>query len=164
MNRVSKLAELLSALDSLSDTGFALAIHIRFTRPLLLYQSYSSEWSEIYSEKGLMLTDPVVRWGLERTGVLSWDDPGLDDPAGVVPLARQYGLRNGITISTGPVTSRTISGHTRSSGPFQPDEISRLKCLVETVHEVTEGLDALDCPEMEALRALDFSRDRLSSG
>ncbi|TCM75071.1 autoinducer binding domain-containing protein [Rhodovulum steppense] len=158
MDRVRKVAELLTALDQLCDTGFALAIHIRFTRPLLLYQSYAQEWSDFYSENGLMLTDPVVRWGIENTGVLIWDDPALDDPAGVVALARQHGLQNGVTISTGPRTSRTISGHTRSTGPFTADEIGRLKCLVATLHEVTEGLDALDCPEMDELRALDLSR------
>lgn len=158
MDRVKKVAELLSALEGLCDTGFALAIRIRYTRPLLLYQSYSREWSDFYSENGLMLTDPVVRWGLENTGVVFWDDPELDDPAGVVGLARQHGLNNGVTISTGPPTSRTISGHTRSVGPFSGDEIDRLRCLVETVHEVTDGLEDLDCPDMAALRALAFSR------
>jgi len=158
MDRVKKVAELLSALNGLCDTGFALAIHIRYTRPLLLYQSYSREWSDFYSENGLMLTDPVVRWGLENTGVVFWDDPGLDDPAGVVAQARRHGLRNGVTIATGPMTSRTISGHTRSQGPYTPEEIDRLRCLVETVHEVTSGLDGLDSPEMAALRGLDFAR------
>ncbi|GAA0301375.1 autoinducer binding domain-containing protein [Rhodovulum strictum] len=158
MDRVRKVAELLSRMDQVCDTGFALAIHIRFTRPLLLYQSYHRAWSDFYSENGLMLTDPVVRWGLENTGVLLWDDPELDDPADVVALARKHGLRNGVTVSTGARASRTISGHTRSTGPFTADEIAHLQCLVETVHEVTEGLDALDAPEMQALRALDFSR------
>lgn len=158
MDRVNKVAELLSALDGLCDTGFALAIHIRYTRPLLLYQSYSRAWSDFYSENGLMLTDPVVRWGLENTGMVFWDDPALDDPEGVVALARQHGLHNGVTISTGPRTSRTISGHTRSGGAFTAEEIDRLRCLVETVHEVTSGLDGLDSPEMAELRALDFSR------
>lgn len=158
MDRATKMAELLSALDGLCDTGFALAIHIRYTRPLLLYQSYCREWSDFYSENGLMLTDPVVRWGLENTGVVFWDDPGLEDPAGVVALARRHGLVNGVTIATGPKASRTISGHTRSQGPFSEAEIARLRCLVETVHEVTEGLNELDSPEMEALRALEFAR------
>ncbi|TCP38741.1 autoinducer binding domain-containing protein [Rhodovulum marinum] len=158
MNRVRKVSELLSALGELCDTGFALAIHIRYTRPLLLYQNYSREWSDFYSENGLMLADPVVRWGLENTGVLLWDDPDLDDPAGVVELARNHGLRNGVTIATGPRTSRTITGHTRSAGAFAADEIERLRCLVETVHAVTGGLENPDSPDLAALRTLDFSR------
>jgi len=140
------------------DTGFALAVRISYTRPLLLYQSYSSDWSDLYSEKGLMMTDPVVRWGLENTGVVLWDDPSLDDPEGVVALAREHGIENGVTIATGPSNSRTISGHTRASGPFAVEEIAHLWRLVETVHTVTDGLDRLDCPETEALRALDFAR------
>ncbi|SIO03791.1 LuxR family transcriptional regulator [Rhodovulum sp. ES.010] len=158
MDRATKVAELLSTLDGRCDTGFALAIHIRYTRPLLLYQSYSREWSDLYSERGLMLLDPVVRWGLAHNGVLFWDDPELEDPAGIVALARAHGLTNGVTLSVGPPGSRTISGHTRSQGPYMPDEIEELRCLVETVHEVTEGLDALDTPEMDALRALEFCR------
>jgi LuxR family transcriptional regulator len=158
MDRVKKVAQLLSELDAMCDTGFALAVRISYTRPLLLYQSYSRDWSDVYSENGLMMTDPVVRWGLENTGTVFWDDPTLDDPAGVVALARAHGLRHGVTISTGPANARTISGHTRSTGPFSEDEIAHMRRLVETVHTVTDGLDSLDCPETEALRALDFAR------
>ncbi|HDR29833.1 autoinducer binding domain-containing protein [Rhodovulum sp.] len=157
MDRVNKVAELLTALDGLCDTGFSLAIRIRYTRPLLLYQSYSQAWREFYFENGLLISDPVVHWGIANTGVLMWDDPTLQDPAGVLPLAHQYGLRNGVTIATGASNSRTITGHTRSSGPFAEDEIGQLECLVETLHEVTEGLNAPDCPEVTALRALDFA-------
>lgn len=158
MDRVNKIEELLREMSAICDTGFALALHIRYTRPLLLYQSYSREWNDLYSARGLMLIDPVVRWGLEHAGVIHWDDPALDDPEGVVALARRHGLRNGVTISTGPVVSRTISGLTRSSGPFTEDEIGRLGCLVETAHQVTEGLDSLEGPEMAALRALKYAQ------
>lgn len=58
--RVTRVAGLLDRLRTYCDTGFALAIHIRYTRPSLLYRTYDQAWIDHYSEKGFMLTDPVV--------------------------------------------------------------------------------------------------------
>lgn len=63
-HRVNKLTSLHKQLSAICDTGFAIAAHIRYTRPSLLYQTYARKWSEHYSEKGYMLCDPVVIWVL----------------------------------------------------------------------------------------------------
>ncbi len=53
----------LAAIGEICDRGFALAVHIRLTRPTLLYQTYASDWTDNYSIKGYMMTDPVGRAG-----------------------------------------------------------------------------------------------------
>lgn len=136
------------------DTGFAVAVRIRFTRPLLLYQTYTQDWIDYYNHNGFVLQDPTVRWGLGSTGVLRWDTPGLEDPADVLGKARAHGLTNGVALSIGPPEARTISGHTRSSGPFSDEEVARLQDLMEEMHAATDGLDCEDHEESDEVAAL----------
>ncbi|MBK5924287.1 hypothetical protein CCR90_10985 [Rhodovulum sulfidophilum] len=92
MNRVNKVAELLEMLQRTCDTGFVLALHVRFTRPLVLYRTYPQSWCDHYDLNGLVMLDPAVRWSFCNTGVIQWDDPSLDDPGGVVEAARAHGV------------------------------------------------------------------------
>jgi LuxR family transcriptional regulator len=151
---VDTVSDLVSQLRARCDSGFALAIHIRYTRPSLLYRTYRQEWIERYSEKGYMLVDPVVRWGLTHAGGIDWADLATEDPEGVLADARAHGLLHGWTYSTGPATSRTISGLTRTSGPFSKAEKAELAAMVDAVHAATEGMDQFDDATMEALRLL----------
>jgi len=134
------------------DTGFALAVHIRYTRPTLLYQTYAQDWIDFYSENGLMLSDPIVHWGLRNNGAVAWDATGEDDPAGVLAHAERFGLRNGMTIAVGPPSSRTIAGVTRSDRPFSADEMKRITALVTEIHEITNGFDDSESESLDALR------------
>ena len=152
--KVTDVAGMLERLSALCDTGFALAIHIRYTRPSLLYRTYTKDWIDFYSEKGLMLSDPVVRWGLANTGSLAWDALEGDDPAGVLALARQHGLLNGVVYSVGPASSRTIAGFTRSGTGLTQAELAEACAIVDRVHALTNGFDGFDPAEQEALRAL----------
>lgn len=153
-NRVNTVAGLLDRLRSYCDTGFALAIHIRYTRPSLLYRTYSQSWIDHYSEKGFMLTDPVVHWGLMNTGAVDWADLVAQDEAGVIADAAAHGLLNGLTHGVGPANSRTISGLTRSTGPFTAAEREDLAAIVTAIHAATEGIEHYDPATIEALLAL----------
>jgi LuxR family transcriptional regulator len=154
MTNVKAMAEHLARLSALCDTGYALAIHIKYTRPALLYRTYTQEWIDHYSEKGLMLVDPVVRWGITNTGLVQWDDLSHDDSAGVLTDARRFGLTNGITYSVGNPSSRTIAGFTKSGTAFSATEVAEMTGIVDTVHALTEGVEQFDAKELEALRAL----------
>lgn len=152
--RVTRVAGLLDRLRTYCDTGFALAIHIRYTRPSLLYRTYDQAWIDHYSEKGFMLTDPVVHWGLANTGAVDWTDLVAQDEAGVIADALAHGLLNGLTHGVGPAASRTISGLTRSTGAFTAAERADLAQIVADIHEATEGIEHYDPATLEALRAL----------
>ena len=152
--RTDAVSQALTALDALCDRGFALAVHIRLIRPTLLYQTYSQAWAEHYSMKGYMLTDPVVRWGLEQNGTVKWSDLSAQDTAGVFPDAVKFGLTNGWTYSTGPASSRTISGATKSGADFTDDERTRIMALVDAIHLATEGFEHFPAAVQESLKGL----------
>ncbi|MBL3564259.1 autoinducer binding domain-containing protein [Rhodovulum sulfidophilum] len=158
MNRVNKVAELLEMLQRTCDTGFVLALHVRFTRPLVLYRTYPQSWCDHYDLNGLVMLDPAVRWSFCNTGVIQWDDPSLDDPGGVVEAARAHGVANGVSVSVGSTTSRSLGGFSRSSGRFDAADMDRLSDLVETLHLVLDGVSEDEQgPELRALRALSTS-------
>ena len=151
-SKVEQMRCLLGRLDEVCDAGFALAIHIRFTRPALLYRTYRQDWIEHYSEKGYMLSDPCVHWGLMNSGMVLWDD--LPDSAGVMRDAKSFGLTNGWTYSVGPAASRTISGCTKSGADFTPAQIEDVKSMVEEAHTLTEGIETFAPELVDALRLL----------
>lgn len=155
MSKSDQLANLLKQMAAHCDTGFALAIHIRYTRPSLLFQTYEEEWNSYYSRNGLMLSDPVVVWGLQNTGLVVWDSLADVDEAKVLVAARDHGLRNGITYATGSPSSRTITGWTKSGDPFTQAELDDLVRIANEIHELTEGIENFGEAELQSLRELD---------
>lgn len=148
------LARLLGRLADLCDSGFALAIHIRLTRPSLLFQTYDSAWSDHYSVNGYMLSDPVVHFGLTRNGRVAWDALTDQDSAGVLKAARDFGLYNGWTYATGQASSKTIAGMTRSDRGHDAAEIAEIEAIVEEIHALTEDFADWPAAEQERVRRL----------
>ena len=101
----------------------------------------------------------MVKWGIENAGLVVWDSLLDQDPAGVLTMASDYGLRNGITYSTGPVESRTISGMTKSGAPFTQDAIDELKATIDTIHALTEDFESLPPAEREAMMSIQPGED-----
>lgn len=152
--KAEAVAQKLGEMRTLCNTGFALAIHIRYTRPTLLYQTYDRAWSDTYSEKGYMLSDPVVGWGLGNSGWIEWSSLTEHDPQGVIADAVAHGLMNGWTYSTGPAASRTIAGLPRSGAAFSPQERAAMAALVDEAHEIAEGFEAFPIDLKDRLRHL----------
>lgn len=148
------IAAHLGKLKTVCDRGFALAIHIRYTRPTLLYQTYAQDWADHYSEKGYMLSDPVVGWGLTNTGWVEWASLTAHDPVGVIADAVAHGLTNGWTYATGPSSSRTIAGLPRSGAPFSVAERADMARMVDDIHDLTEGFETFPHDLQDRLRGL----------
>lgn len=153
--KARQIAEPLSQLSALCNTGFALAVHIRFTRPSLLYRTYGPDWIERYSERGYMLSDPVVHYGLAHTGTVIWADLAGNDPAGVIADAVAHGLTNGWNYATGPTNSRTLCGFTKSGAAFSAAQMDQGRALVDQIHALTDGIEHFSAAELDALRALE---------
>lgn len=148
------VAQLLGSLSAFCDRGFALAVHIRLTRPSILYQTYAQDWSDTYSERGYMLSDPVVHWGLMNTGWVEWESLTGQDPAGVIAAAKAHGLTNGWTYAVGSASSRTIAGLPRSGAPFSAAERAEMGGIVDAIHETTEGFETFPADLQDRLRRL----------
>lgn len=152
--KVEAVAQNLGRLAGYCDRGFALAVHIRYTRPTLLYQTYAQDWADHYSVKGYMLSDPVVHWGLMNSGWVEWASLSDRDPEGVIADAVAHGLTNGWTYSVGPAASRTIAGLPRSGAPFSDAERAELARIVDAIHEMTDGFDTFPASVQDRLRKL----------
>ena len=151
--KVNRVATLLGELASNCDSGFALAVHVRYTRPTLLYQTYAQTWGDHYSENGYMMVDPTVHWGLANVGSVDWHDLISEDVAGVIQAARNHGLNNGWTYATGPATSRSL-GSVTSSVPFTTEMRSRCCAIIDEIHVLTDGFDQFPAHLQTGLRGL----------
>jgi LuxR family transcriptional regulator, quorum-sensing system regulator SdiA len=153
---VKQVKKHLRALGALCDTGYLLAVHIRYTRPTLLFTTYPAAWLEYYGEKGMMMVDPVVRWAMSadtQSGVALWQDLAHDDPGQVVAHSAQHGLQNGMSFAMGPIESRTI-GSVTSSQPFSAVAIAQAETLVAAIHNLTENVEQMPAITVDALRAI----------
>jgi LuxR family transcriptional regulator, quorum-sensing system regulator SdiA len=153
---VKQVKDKLKALADLCDTGYLLAIHIRYTRPSLMYTTYPAVWLEHYGEKGMMMVDPVVLWAMSESteeSMARWSDLAANDPAGVISGSAAHGLHNGMSFAIGPITSRTIGSVTKSSA-FSATETATAKELIDAIHDLTNGLEKLDQATQDALRGL----------
>lgn len=152
MSDVLRLDHGLSQLSDLAPRGYALGLHIRFAAAHLMIQTYDPRWTEIYTEKGYMLADPMVFWGFGNDGAIRWSDIDLPDPLNIMGQARRFGLTFGVAVSTGLTSSRTIGGFARDDREFTDTEIARIRSVVETLHERATPPDRLTPAQRMALR------------
>lgn len=141
MQSEDRISALLARLHQASPAGFAIALHVRFTAPKYLFQSYAKDWLDTYSREGLVLHDPVVRWGFENEGTIRWSE--LEDPAGIMVRAREFGLNYGVVIALTRNGRRTMAGFSRSDRDMTDAEIETLKADLVTLHDLTESVETL---------------------
>ncbi|TCO71520.1 autoinducer binding domain-containing protein [Rhodovulum euryhalinum] len=144
----------LRALDALAPKGYNIGLHIRFTSPLMTFQTYDPAWLAYYTEHGYVLRDPMVAWGFSTTGATRWSNQNIPDPFGILEDARRFGLRFGVTISWGPITSRTIASVARADREFTDAEIDRIEAIVRRLHDMTEPPQELTKAQIEALKCI----------
>jgi LuxR family transcriptional regulator len=151
MSQKERIAALLHAFDERSPAGFAIALHVRFTRPTYLFQTYPKRWMDYYSSAGLVMHDPTVRWGLSNAGHVLWSDLESFDPHGVLERAKDFGIMNGVTISVVTTGSRSIASFARADRDFSDAEVVELEDLLSPLHVETEGLGQLSERDQRAL-------------
>lgn len=160
MSRRESIAALLLDLDQRSPAGFAIALHIRFTTPTFVFQTYSKRWMEHYSSSGLVLHDPVVRWGLQNLGRTRWADLEAIDSEGVMEQAKDFGLMNGAAISIVIAGSRSIAGLARADRDFNEIEMEELERVLALLHRETTDPGELNERDRDALKELSIRLTR----
>lgn len=140
MESQERIGALLARMRETSPAGFAIALHVRFTAPRYLFQSYEKTWLDTYSREGLVLHDPVVRWGFTNEGTVRWSD--LDDPAGVMTRARAFGMTYGAVIALIHDGSRSMGGFARSDREMTDAEVASLRSDLGELHDITAGVEA----------------------
>lgn len=122
-------------------SGYAMGLHINFTTPTYFFQSYPRAWLDYYSKSGFLVNDPTVSWCFENTGVCRWSD--MDDPAGVLTHAAEYGMKYGIVYATTTGGSHSMSGFARPDREYTDEEIAELVDRFEDLHMATRDQKAL---------------------
>jgi len=144
----------LHKLGLAATAGYFVGLHIRFTAPLITFQTYDQRWIDHYMEHGYILRDPMMAWGFSTNGSIRWSDPSLLDPFGVYKEAEEYGLRFGASVSHGPIKSRTIACFARPDREFEDQEIAFFVASVQSLHQLTEPPEELTKAQVEALRCI----------
>lgn len=154
------VAALLIDLDQRSPAGFAIALHIRFTTPTYMFQTYSRRWMDHYSTSGLVLHDPVARWGLQNVGRILWSELEAIYGGGVMEAAKDYGLMNGVAISMVDSGTRSIAGFARADRDYDETEIAELEDGLARLHDATMGPDKLSAADAAAFTKLSVQLTR----
>jgi len=144
----------LAKLSELAPKGYALGLHIRYASAHVMIQTYDPRWSQIYTEKGYMLADPMVFWGFGNAGTIRWSALDLPDPHGILKQAAMFGLNFGVAVAHGPTSSRTIGGFARDDREFTDEEISEIQALVCDLHEKSIPPEHLTPAQRMALRLI----------
>lgn len=145
-----EIATILSDLDSQCPSGYALAFHVRYAAPNFLFQTYSGEWIDIYSQRGYVMVDPTVKWGFENIGLTRWSALAGDDPEGVLDAAKEFGLTYGFAFALDTNGSRSVTSFARADREFTDEEMESISSLAQRLHDLTANLDELS-PETAAV-------------
>lgn len=148
------VATLLHDLDRRSPAGCAIGLHISFTTPRYMFQSYPKRWMERYSALGLLVRDPTVHWGMNNVGWILWRDLERIDEQGVLEQAKGFGIMNGVTMALLVDGSRSIASFARSDRDFERGEIADMQLIFERLHRATSDPGAMDANDRSALKDL----------
>jgi LuxR family transcriptional regulator len=160
MTRRASIAALLQDLDRRSPAGFAIALHIHFTTPTYLFQTYPGRWLEHYSAAGMVVRDPTVHWGLQNVGHIRWADLERIDSGGVLEEAKDFGLMNGVAVAVVLSGSRSIGSFARADCDYDEAEMQELEALLTDLHLATLGTNQLSASDQLALTELSIKLTR----
>lgn len=137
MADIGKIKQLLEDVEGLSASGFAIAFHIRLTSPDFLFQTYPKDWIDIYSERGYVMVDPIVRWGFTQTGSVRWSSLQDMDDHDIFEQSLAFGMTYGCAIATETDGSRSVAGFARADREFSDAEIEQLVAHTQDLHDLT---------------------------
>ena len=118
------------------------------------FSTYPQGWLDHYTENAYALRDPTIAWGFSTEGAMCWSSIPIPDPFGNFVEAAGFGLKFGVTVSCGPVSSRTISSFARDEREFRDDEIEEIEVAIRQLHHMTEPPESLTEAQIEALRCI----------
>lgn len=160
MADIDKINDLLSQIQDLAPSGFAIGFHIRLTSPEFMFQTYPKGWLDVYAQKGFLMVDPTVRWGFSETGAIRWSEMEHLDDVGVLKQSAAYGMIYGLAIANETGESRSIAGFSRPDREYTDQEIAVLVDLVQKVHDQTASQTGMSTELQAELRALSVKMTR----
>ncbi|MEJ6398004.1 autoinducer binding domain-containing protein [Yoonia sp. 208BN28-4] len=154
MREETLISDKLAALKIASPAGYALGLHVVYTTPTYMFQSYPRAWLDLYAQKGFLMTDPIVHWGFENTGSVRWSSLTAQDTQGVLVAAAEHGLNFGVTVALETDAGRSFGGFSRGDREFTEDEMQALYDHVSELHTLTASGEALPESMKEKLKTM----------
>lgn len=133
----SNITTLLETVEDMAPSGFAIAFHIRLTASEFQFQTYPKKWIETYSERGYVMSDPIVGWAFQNTGAVRWIDLKSMDTLDIMGQSAAYGMKFGAAVGVESATSRSVAGFARPDRDYTDDELAALTNYVQQLHDLT---------------------------
>jgi LuxR family transcriptional regulator len=143
------------AFSEFANAGFYIAFRVEFLLPEYEHNSLPRAWVHKYTQQGLMMQDPVMRWIYGHTGKIRWSEIDIPDTHGVLTRAAEHDLAFGLVISsidTEVTGLRSFGNFCRSDREFLDQEIEELERRLELLFEDLTAPTDLTEAELEALR------------
>ena len=163
VDREFNVGVLLERLVPLAPSGFAVALHIRYSSPRYLFQNYPQGWRDRYSASGLVMDDPIVAWCFSGQGTTRWSDIARQtDPRGrrVLNRARDFGMAFGVAVAHLRDGTRSIAGLARPDREYSDTEIVEIAQIVANLHAASGGETDLTEDDHDTLRRLSIHLTR----
>ena len=148
------IMRLMLKMSEFSPSGFAIALHARFTAAEYVHQTYSKAWSAIYSQKGYVMHDPTVSFGFQQLGTVRWSALAAQDPMKIYEQARAFGLNFGFACAVEIDGNRSFAGFSRPDREYDDAEMAEMLTDLGTLHKLTTKAGALSPALREELRQL----------
>lgn len=143
--------------DEFALSGYFVAYRVAFLRPEYEFNSLPRAWILKYTQHGLMMNDPVMRWIYGNSGAKRWSDVGIADSEGVLLEAAEHGLKFGVAVSVVDADDpgiRSFGNFCRSDREFDEHEMTEISERLELFFNDLEAPVNITEAEIEALRML----------
>lgn len=143
------------AFEELAEAGFFIAYRVGFLLPEFEHNALPRDWVARYTQFGLMMQDPVMRWIYSNTGSVRWSEIDFPDHHGVLIAAAEHGLAFGLAVSVSDTNGsglRSFGNFCRSDREFTSEEIGDIGRRLDTLFANLAAPNYMTDSELEALR------------
>ncbi|KAB7613695.1 LuxR family transcriptional regulator [Amylibacter sp. SFDW26] len=141
----------------LAPSGMQISLRISFGAPVCSFNLYSPEWINKYTELGLMMYDPNMKWAYENIGTCRWSTLKDGDTHSILKMAEGYGIKYGATVSCrtqNQVGNRSIATFGRNDREYEDAELTHLHNFLQNLHDEVTPPTNITNAEIEALKML----------
>jgi DNA-binding CsgD family transcriptional regulator len=153
-----RLADFTDVFARIAPAGHYAAVRLGFFSPEEESNTFSQDWINFYTVKGLALYDPLMRWVYSGSGARRWSDLSLPDPMQVLKAYAEFGMPHGAVVSVtadAARPTRTFGYFARSDRELTGSELSDLEATLRALHlGESDDEQGLTRAQAEALRLL----------
>jgi LuxR family transcriptional regulator len=132
-----RLADCKTVFAGIAPAGFYVALRLGFLSPEEEMNTFSAEWIDHYTSRGLALHDPLMRWVYSNTGTARWSSVQCEDLMGVLAFYAAWNMRFGAVVcisATEARPRRTFGYFARTDREMSQIELQELEARLRSLH------------------------------